>query len=142
MQRLSWQDRFRGFLALWAATGITSLDGSATIIDGDRLGDDTAYRTEAERVLQTAAGVPVGLMPGAAQEAGPAGSAAEQLDAASAVQAALDFLASHDHALRPDRAAILRHKLAPNGQAGVPSGGAHGTGKAELFGLRRCRGPM
>jgi hypothetical protein len=116
VQRLSWQERFRGFLALWVATGITSLAGHATIIDGDRLGDDAAYRAEAERALQQAAGVPVGLMPGFAAEGGPMGSDQEQRDAALAQGAGLDVLASHGGGLAADRAAILRQKLAPDAQ--------------------------
>ncbi len=117
VQRLSWQDRFRGFLALWAATGITALEGTATIIDGDRLGGDAFYRAEAERALAGAAGVPVGLMPGYPSEAGALGTQAEQHDAALAQDAALDFLIDHGAALDPARAAILRQKLAPDGQA-------------------------
>lgn len=120
VQRLSWQDRFRGFLALWAATGITSIAGRASIIDGDRLASDAGYRAEAECALQAAAGVPVGLMPGFTAQTAPLGNAAEQRDAALAQAVALEFLTDHGAALAPTRAAILRQKLAPDGQAALP----------------------
>ena len=111
VQLLSWQDRFRGFLALWAATGITSLSGAAALIDGDRLGADSSYRVDAERLLQAASGVPVGLMPDYPTGPAPIGSHAEQADAVRAKHAAMAFLDAHSNALDPARGAVLTHKL-------------------------------
>ena len=120
VQLLSWEDRFRGFLALWVATGITSLSGSATLIDGDRLGDDAPYRDEAEHILQIASGVRVGLMPDYPASRAPIGNHAEQMDADRAKLAAMGFLAAHRSALDPARAALLVQKLGLREPAEAP----------------------
>lgn len=124
VQRLSWQDRFRGFLALWVASGIASLEGQAALIDTDTLAGDDGHRAQAERMMAAAAGVPVDLMPDRpdAGGAGFCGSPAEQADAEAARHAALLVLTAHGQGLSPARRAALAAKLA--GPGGAAAGGA------------------
>jgi hypothetical protein len=116
VQRLDWRQRFRGFLALWAASSIAALRGQASAIDADRLGGDAAYRLAAEHALGAPAGVAVTLTPAyprreAAEDV--AETEAEWEDAARARIAAMGLLDSQGSALAPDRAALLARKLAP-----------------------------
>jgi hypothetical protein len=128
VQRLDWQARFRGFLALWVASGVASLRGEAMLIDADLLAGDPAHRGAAEQKLADAAGVPVDLMPDARLAGGRgdgrfAGSVAERDDAGRAHAAALGFLRAHSDRLAPARAAALGRKLGPVGEAAGASGG-------------------
>jgi hypothetical protein len=116
VQRLDWRQRFRGFLALWVASGIAALRGQASAIDADRLGGDAAYRLSAEHALGHPAGVSMTLTPDyprreAADDV--AETEAEWEDAARARIAAMGLLDSQGIALAPDRAALLARKLAP-----------------------------
>ncbi len=119
VQRLSWQDRFRGFLALWVACGIAALEGQAPLIDADALACDGGHRAQAEQIMAAAACVPVDLMPDRPDDLGGGafGTAAEQADAAVARQAALTVLEAHGQGLSPARRAVLAGKLAATGTA-------------------------
>jgi hypothetical protein len=121
VQKLDWRDRFRGFLALWVASGIASLGGQAAI-DADRLMGDPAHRDAAERTLSAASGIKIGLMPDYPQDSAAIGSDAEQQDAAAAKHAALGVLQSHGHALGPERKNLLAHKLGSAYTAAEPGG--------------------
>ena len=112
VQRLDWRDRFRGFLALWTASGIAALSGQAMLIDADRLATDATARGDAERAIAGAAGVPVDLMPGPPADATRVSSPAEKQDAARARVAALAFLDARGQALAPSRRTNLAAKLA------------------------------
>jgi hypothetical protein len=121
VQRLDWRDRFRGFLALWVASGIAALEGQAMLIDADRLAGDAAARDCAERAIAAAAGVPVDLMPGAPADATRVSSPLERQDAARARVAALEFLEARGQGLAPERRALLAAKLsAYDGEPGEP----------------------
>ena len=125
VQRLDWPARFRGFLALWAATGIAALEGDAALIDADALASDPQHRGMAERLMGGAAGASVDLMPDPPKtRAHPAGAdasfgtAAERADAARATAAALAFVNAHAGRLAPGRAAMLTRKLSLLPEAG------------------------
>jgi hypothetical protein len=111
VSRLSWQDRFRGFLALWIASGIASLHGTATLIDADRVSQEPETCSEAETALSRASGLRVDLMPGATYESRGDAGAAERADAAAPMEAALAFLGAHGEGLPDERAAVLASKL-------------------------------
>jgi hypothetical protein len=115
VSRIGWQDRFRAFLALWLASGIISVQGTATLLDADRLSDEPLLRGAAETALGQAVGITLDLMPGttgAVQTT--AGAEPESMDGAAALQAALSFLREHAGTMSSDRAAILASKLQTN----------------------------
>jgi hypothetical protein len=134
VQRLSWRDRYRGFLALWVASGVTALEGGARLIDSDRLGADPAYRVAAEGAFEEAAGLKVCLSPDDTSEGRGqrrVGNPEEWRDAARAKEAALGFLRANAHRLAPARAAMLAQKLAPEPGWQCPDvpGAAPGTAR-------------
>lgn len=112
--RIDWTQRFRGFLALWAASAITALSGEALVVDAEALGCSKRHLARVEQELSLVAGGPVDLTP--SDEAGGAwiGTEAEHGEAQAACRAALDFVASHGSALQPARLAAIRRKLAPH----------------------------
>ena len=111
VSRLSWQERFRGFLALWVASGVTSLQGVATLIDADRLAGEPQIRHAAEAALARVAGLVADLTPGAAQTGEIGDGDCDCGDAAAAMQDALSYLRAHSTVLPEVRAAILAAKL-------------------------------
>ena len=111
VSRINWQDRFRAFLALWVASGITSLQGSAIVIDADRLLDAPLQRGAAELALGEAIGLTVDLMPSATHHTQVADAGAEDTDTVAALQSATAFLRDHAATLSSERAAILASKL-------------------------------
>ena len=148
VQKLSWQDRFRGFLALWTASSMAALEGQAALVDADALEADAAHRALAEQMMANAAGVAVDLMPDRPDEGGASfwGSASEQADALAAREAALGFLQNHGHQLSRTRYAALAGKLgAPDGpravsRHGTPAGqaGAAPASQATSAGARKA----
>ena len=118
VQRLSWADRYRGFLALWSATALTALSTGAMVIDSDLLQSDVAHRDEAGQALGAAlgqgGGVRLDLSPEPAREQVWVGSKAEAEDAARAALAALGYMTAHQHLLAPDRARLVTRKLTPS----------------------------
>jgi len=115
VKRLSWAQRYRGFLALWAATAVTSLGTETAVIDSDTLGESEAQRQAVEQALGDATGLSVRFTPAAAApaDAAWAGSQADAEDAAEAALDAQDFLAGHAGALDPERYAAVAAKLLP-----------------------------
>jgi hypothetical protein len=151
VQKLSWQDRFRGFLALWVASSIAALEGQAALIDADALEGNAAHRALAEQTMAGAAGVPVDLMPDRPDDGGAGffGTAAEQTDAAKARDAALRVLQDHGHRVSPARQAALAGKLAmpgsrtTGGAAGaVPAGPLDYVDAAAYVALARATYPL
>ena len=117
VQRLSWAERYRAFLALWSATALTALSTGAIIIDSDLLQSDAAHRGTAEQALGEAlgqGGVRLDLTPDSPPEQAWVGSKSEAEDVARAALAALGFIAAHRHMLAPDRARLLTRKLTPS----------------------------
>ena len=124
VSRLTWQNRFRCFLALWVTSGMAALQGSATVIDSDRLSTDPELRRAAEAALARAAGVPVDLQPDRSSGSEAHSDEGEGADACAAMTVALEFLHDHATGLKPERAAVLASKLQPgNPQSGYPQDG-------------------
>jgi hypothetical protein len=115
VQLLDWRQRFRGFLALWLASGMAALDSSALVIDADRLGAEPQHRRMAERAIGEAAGLSADFTPNAQDDGAAPGTASEQQDAACAKAAAFDMLRGHAGMLAPERAAVLATKLSAEG---------------------------
>jgi hypothetical protein len=111
VSRISWQDRFRAFLALWVASGITSLQGAATVIDADCLLAAPLMRNVAETALGEAAGITLDLIPGSTHDILSEDVDSECLDAAAALQAAAAFLREHSATMSDERTAVLADKL-------------------------------
>jgi hypothetical protein len=117
VQKLSWAERYRAFLALWAVTAVTALASGADVVDADLLTSDAAHRRDVAGLLGEAAGVHLDLP--VAQGHGPLawlGSADEAEDAARAALTALGFVVEHRALLAPERARMLTRKLRPRFQ--------------------------
>ena len=56
-------ERYRQFLAFWAATTLHALHSDAAVLETGRLGHDAAYRAEMEALLSRAAGPGLSLAP-------------------------------------------------------------------------------
>ncbi len=114
VQRLDWAQRYRGFLAVWAATAVAALASGADIVDADSVGADPAHRHAVEARFATA-GLAVDLLPSRAPEPAGAwqGNAAEARDAAAAALAALDFVQVRRDLLPEGQAQYLARKLTP-----------------------------
>ncbi len=56
-------ERYRQFLAFWAATALHALQSGATVLEPSRLGQDTAYRADTEACLGRIAGPGLSLAP-------------------------------------------------------------------------------
>jgi hypothetical protein len=112
VQRLNWAQRYRGFLAVWAATAMAAGAAGAGMIDADRL-DEAEYRGTVEASF-AALGLPLDLRPRDTRAADSwAGTADEARDAAAAGLAALGFLNAHLDSVPVDQARTLAHKLTP-----------------------------
>jgi hypothetical protein len=118
VRRLSWAERYRGFLALWAVTSVISLSAGTTIIDSELLASEPGHRRGIERALGAASGADLSF--GKAREPGDgpsgptwAGTEAEAEDARRAAFAALDFVAAHRDMLTAPNARLLVRKLRP-----------------------------
>jgi hypothetical protein len=115
VQRLDWTQRYRGFLAVWAATAVAALSAGATVIDADDVRDVPTHRRAIEAAFASA-GADVDLSQ--ALPAEPigiwAGTAAETRDAAAASLAALDFVNAHRANLPQGQVRALARKLRPN----------------------------
>jgi hypothetical protein len=123
IKHLGWADRYRGFLAFWAASNIAALSGEALAIDADALGTDTGHRTTVQNAMSAATGLPLSLMP---RWSADAPAPAEPEDAAEAARAAADalaFLATQQHHLAPHRAQLLERKLLAHAGGAAPSDG-------------------
>jgi hypothetical protein len=114
VQRLDWAQRYRGFLAVWAATAVAALASRAEVIDADSLSTDTAHRSAVEAQF-AASGLTVDLLPSRALEPIGAweGNAAEARDAAAAALDALAFVQAHRDRLPDGQARYLARKLTP-----------------------------
>jgi hypothetical protein len=115
VRRLSWAERYRGFLALWAASAVSALRAEIMVIDAELLGEDTPHGGAVERALGQAAGVNLSLFSGYRPGCAPAwiGTQAEAEDAAQAAFAALDFVAATRATLPAAHTRVLARKLAP-----------------------------
>jgi hypothetical protein len=117
VQKLSWAERYRAFLALWVVTAVTALASGADVVDADLLTSDAAHRRDVAGLLGEAAGLRLHLP--AAEGQRPVawlGSADEAEDAARAAVTALGFVVEHRDLLAPERARILTRKLRPRFQ--------------------------
>ncbi len=112
---LSWAERYRGFLALWAASSLTALRADAMVIDSESLRDDTPHGLAVEQALARAAGFPLPLFDGHRPAAPPVwtGTDAEAQDAVRAAHAALDFVTEARALLPAAHTKLLVRKLAP-----------------------------
>jgi hypothetical protein len=112
---LDWAERYRGFLALWAAASATALRSDALVIDSESLGENTPHGAAVERALGNAAGIRLSLFGGhrPAPEAGGIGNAAEAEDATRAAFAALDLVTEWRAGLPAAHTRLLVRKLAP-----------------------------
>jgi hypothetical protein len=119
--RLDWAQRYRGFLAVWAATAVAALSSGAEVIDADGLGQDGAQREDVAARF-AAAGVLVDLHQARPPEPPAAwpGAAAEAGDAAAAARQALDFVEAHRAVLPAPHMAHLARLLAPSPLATSP----------------------
>jgi hypothetical protein len=115
VRRLSWAERYRGFLALWAAGAVTALATDAMVIDSERLGETTPHGLAVEHALGQAAGLDLCLFHGHRPARDPEAHAnpAEAEDASRAAFAALDFVTAHRSALPAAHVRLLAGKLAP-----------------------------
>jgi len=115
VRRLSWAERYRGFLALWAASSVTALRSDAMVIDSESLLEDTPHGAAVEQALGRAAGFPLSLFDGHRPAAAPVwiGSEAEAQDAVRAAHAALDFVTEARAMLPAAHTRLLVRKLAP-----------------------------
>ena len=111
VSRLNWQELFAGFLAVWVASGITSIHGTATLIDADGLSEDPQLRGAAEATLARAAGLKVDLMPDASHAGAVGGGEAEQAGSGALLHAALGFLEAHSAGVPMARTQMLAGKL-------------------------------
>jgi hypothetical protein len=112
---LSWAERYRGFLALWAATSATALRSDVLVIDSESLGENTRHGAMVERALGEAAGIGLSLFGG--HRPGPGsdlmGAEADAEDATRAAFAALDLVTQWRAGLPPTHTRLLARKLAP-----------------------------
>jgi hypothetical protein len=132
VQRLSWAQRYRGFLAVWAATAVAAATSGADMIDADRLGSDANHRASVEAWF-AGAGLAVDLHPTRPPESAGAwvGTTAEARDAAAAALAALGFVQAHQAALGARHARDLARTLTP--KFTLPDGaGLHSLTRAAL----------
>jgi hypothetical protein len=112
---LSWAERYRGFLALWAAASVTALRSDALVIDSESLGENTPHGAAVERALGHAAGIRLSLFGGhrPGPEARGVGTDAEAEDATRAAFAALDLVTEWRAGLPAAHTRLLVRKLAP-----------------------------
>jgi hypothetical protein len=112
---LTWAERYRGFLALWAASSVTALQSDAMIIDSESLLEHTPHGAAVEQALGRAAGFPLSLFDGHHPAAVPlwVGTEAEAQDAVRAAHAALDFVTVARATLPAAHTRLLVRKLAP-----------------------------
>jgi len=113
VQRLDWAQRYRGFLAVWAATSVAALASGAAMVDADRL--DEPAQGDALGALLARAGLGFNARPRGdtgAQDAWP-GEGPEARDAAAAALAALDFVREHRGVLPEGGTRALSRLLAP-----------------------------
>jgi hypothetical protein len=122
VQRLDWAQRYRGFLAVWAATAVAACGSGAEVIDADSLGRDLPHRAAVQALFAGAGMAPDLRLARAADPLGAwDGTAYEARDAAQAALAALDFMQAHRAALPHGRARYLARMLAPTFT--LPDGG-------------------
>jgi hypothetical protein len=113
VSRLSWNDRYRGFLAFWAASNLAALRAGTALIDSPALMSDAAYRQSISHMIATASGVTVSLE---AEPSRPAEVAPMLQNAAPGMalanQAATDFVAARRDSLPADHVALMTRMLA------------------------------
>jgi hypothetical protein len=120
VSRLSWDDRYRGFLALWAAAHVAALRAGTALIDSTVLMSDAGYRRDVAHMIEAETRMAIGL------EADPTRLHADasnlqgaDADMALANHAATGFIAAWRHTLPAAHAALIMRKLveAPGLQA-------------------------
>jgi hypothetical protein len=102
-------ESYRAFLAFWAVTMTTALEGQALVIDNDRLGPDPQYRATVEHELQARVGERLPLQPRSPSSGLDHGLA--KLDIRAAHAAAASWVQSHAGHLSPPRRALLQAAL-------------------------------
>jgi hypothetical protein len=116
VKRQSDAERYRGFLAFWAATSLAALDSRALLIDATAMSSEPGHRSDVEGALSGAIGEAVALVPHA--DAGcpllPGGACAEAHRAAAAM------ICARRTRLEPARLNILLGKLLPHGGHPAP----------------------
>jgi hypothetical protein len=123
VKHLGWADRYRGFLALWAACSVAALSGDAMVIDADALTADPAQRAAVEDQMRAATGLELSLRPRPGSAAPWPSTGADAADAARAAADALAFLAAQHHRLAPQRAMLLERKLLACAAGAAPDTG-------------------
>ncbi len=100
-------ESYRAFLAFWAVTTVTALEGEALVIDNDRLGTDPEHRATVEHALQARIGqrLPLPLQPRAPSSGSDHGLGREDIRAAHAAASA--WALSYADRLSPSRLALL-----------------------------------
>lgn len=112
--RLSWADRYRGFLAYWTVSAIAALSGDVLTIDADELLHQPGHRDQIEQAVLSRLGLLLSLGPRITPaRSSPAESALEQDATARAHARAIDLLQSQGGALPEASFARILGKLAP-----------------------------
>lgn len=126
VQTIDWQERYRGFLALWAASAVAALSAGAMVIDAEAIADDTGHGHDVAAAFAAVTGqtpVLARARPRVLPELDWPSTAEEADDAARAALVALDFVAGHGQRLGAAQAALITRKLAPRfaSSAGAPA---------------------
>jgi len=123
IKHLSWADRYRGFLAFWAASNVAALSGEALVIDADALRTDPDHRAAVQDRMSAATGLPLSLTPRSGSGAPAPIEAGSGAEASRAAADALAFVAGQKHRLAPHRAALLERKLLACAAGAAPRDG-------------------
>jgi hypothetical protein len=107
-------ESYRAFLAFWAVTTMTALEGEALVIDNDRLGSDPEHRATVEHALQGYIGNRLKLQPRAPSSGFDHGLA--KADIRAAHEAAAAWAVSCADRLAPPRLALLLDALGADGR--------------------------
>ncbi len=118
LRRIGPGERYRGFLAFWAATAVKALQGRALAVDAGRITADDFYRETVEAAFRKDVGPDVSLAarvrrdrpPAAGSPAFPALAGAERNEAHLAASALIREAGGN---LAPDRLAMLLSQLGP-----------------------------
>lgn len=152
VRRLAWPDRFRGFLAFWAATAMAAARAGATIVDAGAMARDAAYREGIGAEIRRGSRLPLVLpaqriTPGPRTEPTPLEAEICQL-ASDLVREALASLAAPPlmPGLLPPRPGPPARRVARNGAllAGLRTAdaAAYTAAKRLTYPLRRLRGAL
>jgi hypothetical protein len=113
VSRLNWDDRYRGFLALWVASTVAALQADTEIIESSLLTRDSAYRRHIATMIEAETGITVSLESDDDHPAATSsGLVQTEADLALANHQACGFVTYWRHTLPDAQAALLARKLA------------------------------